>query len=118
MPYLSNAATIGTLGSIARLAATGSEVVFDYQVPEEVLSREDARMVKKLKRKTARRGEPLLGEFDPTELEGALRSIGLEVIENLSGAEQEKRYFANRHDGMRPMSASFFAHARVSPRAA
>ena len=117
-PDLSNAVTLGTLGSIARLAATGSEVVFDYGVPEEVLSREDARMVKKLKRMTARRGEPLVGEFDPTELEAALRSIGLEVIENLSGAEQEKRYFANRHDGMRPTASSFFAHARVSQSAA
>jgi O-methyltransferase involved in polyketide biosynthesis len=106
------------LGSIARLAATGSEVVFDYLVPEEVLSRENARMVKKLMRMVAQRGEPMVGEFDPTELEGALRSIGLEVIDNLSGAEQEKRYFANRHDGMRPTAGSFFAHARVSQSAA
>ena len=102
------------LASIARLAATGSEVVFDYLVPAEVLSSPDKRILEKLKRFTARRGEPLVGEFHPAEMEMVLGSIGLELIENLSGAEQEKRYFANRDDGLRPMAASFFGHARVS----
>jgi len=115
--YLSNAATIGTLRSITGLAATGSEVVFDYLVPEEVLSREDARLVERMKRYAARRGEPMVGEFHPTELQGALRSIGLELIENLSGAELEKRYFANRHDGMR-LTPFAFAHARIAQSAA
>ncbi len=115
--YLSNAATISTLGSIAGLAATGSEVVFDYLVSEHVLSREDARIVRKLKRLTARLGEPLVGEFHSTELEGTFRSIGLELIENLPGAELEERYFANRHEGVR-LTPFSFAHGRVSYRAA
>ena len=117
-PYLTNAATMSTLASIAESAATGSDVVFDYLVPEAVLSREEARIVERLKRFTARRGEPLVGEFDPIELKEVLRSIGLELLENLSGAEQEKRYFANRKDGMKPTSASYFAHTRVASRAA
>jgi methyltransferase (TIGR00027 family) len=114
VPYLSNSATCDTLASIARLAATGSEVVFDYMVPEELLSGPDKQVVNTLKRFTARRGEPLLGVFDPDQLELVLRSVGLRLVENLSATQQEKRYFANRQDGLRPMQASYFAHARVS----
>lgn len=112
--YLTNSATVNTLASITRIAEPGSEIVFDYLVPEEILSREDAQFVRKLKRFTARRGERLIGEFHPEGLEKVLRSVGLEPVENLSAAEQEKRYFTNRKDGMRPTPGSFFAHARVS----
>ena len=70
--------------------------------------------MEKLKRFTARRGEPLIGEFHPDELGVVLESVGLDLIENLSGAEQEQRYFVGRDDGLRPMPASFFAHAGVS----
>jgi methyltransferase (TIGR00027 family) len=112
-PYLTNSATLDTLASIVRIGAPGSEVVFDYLVPDEVLSSSDRRVVAKLKRFTARRGEPLVGELHPAELEKVLASIGLELVENLSGPEQEKRYFANRDDGLRPWAASWFAHARV-----
>lgn len=113
-PYLSTSATLDTLASIARSSAPESEVIFDYLVPEEILSDAEKRTVRKLKRFTARRGEPLIGEFHPAHLGKQLESIGLELIENVSGAEQEKRYFAHRRDGLRPMGASYFAHARVS----
>ena len=116
--YLTIAATLSTLASIAEFAATGSEVVFDYLIPEAALSSKEAQVIGRLKRFTARRGEPLIGEFDPNELKEVLRTIGLELIENLSGAEQEKRYFANRTDGMRPTAASYFAHTRIANRAA
>jgi methyltransferase (TIGR00027 family) len=113
-PYLSNSATRQTLASIGRFAAAGSGVVFDYLVPDELLLEPDKLTVKKLKRFTARRGEPIVGAFRPEELESMLASIGLELVENLAAAEQEQRYFASRRDGLRPMPASFFAHARVS----
>lgn len=117
-PYLSNSATLDTLASIAGFAAPGSEVVFDYLVPEEILTAPERRIVGKLKRFTARRGEPLIGEFHPEQLENQLRTIGLELVANLSGAEQERRYFSGRHDDLRPMASSFFAHARVARDAA
>lgn len=115
-PYLSNSATIDTLASIARFSAKGSEVVFDYMVPEETLTDADKRLMERAKRFTARRGEPFMGVFHPDELAKVLRSIGLELIENLSASEQERRYFSDRYDGLRPMAASSFAHARISER--
>jgi methyltransferase (TIGR00027 family) len=111
--YLSNSATLNTLASIARISTAGSEIVFDYGIPDELLSIQDKQVLEKLKRFTARRGEPLIGNFHPAELEMMIGAIGLELIENVSATDQEKRYFSNRHDGLRPMAASFFAHARV-----
>jgi len=113
-PYLSNSATRKTLASIGRFAATGSGVVFDYLVPDNLLLEPEKLTVEKLKRFTARRGEPLVGAFHPEELEAMLASGGLELVETLTPAQQEQRYFANRRDGLRPMPASFFALARVS----
>lgn len=114
VPYLSNTATTATLRSIARHAAPGSELVFDYLAPVEVFTGSERRVIEKLKRFTARRGEPLIGEFHPDELKATLALVGLELIENFSGVDQEVRYFAGRDDGFRPLPASYFAHARVS----
>jgi hypothetical protein len=75
-------------------------------------------VVEKLKAFTSRRGEPLIGAFHPRALESTLSDLGLELVENLSGVEQERRYFADRDDGLRPLFASRFAHARVLPGAA
>lgn len=69
-------------------------------------------MVEKLKRFTARSGEPLVGALPPERMPEILGEIGFELLENLSAAQQEERYFANRGDVLRPMPASFFAHAR------
>jgi len=114
VPYLSNDAAIATLRSIAGCAAPGSEIVFDYLVPDEVLSDPERRVVEKLRAFTARRGEPLVGAFHPDELGAALGELGLVLVENLSGREQEKRYFAGRDDGLLPLPSGFFAHVRVS----
>jgi len=118
VPYLSNDAAVATLQSIAEFAAPGSEIVFDYVVPNDALCAEDRRAVEKLKAFAARRGEPLVGAFLPDELETILGALGLELIENLSGVEQGRRYFAGRKDGLHPLRSGYFAHARVSSRAA
>ena len=116
VPYLTNAATTATLRSIASYAEPGSEIVFDYLVPDAVLSSSDRRVVQRLRRFTARRAEPLIGEIHPNKLKAMLESIGMELIQNLSGADQEQLYFANRQDGLRPLPSACFTHARVSKR--
>lgn len=113
-PYLTRSATLDTLRSIAGSARPGSEIVFDYLTSEDALTPSERRQVRRLKRFTARRGEPLIGEFRPDEIGPVLRSVGFELIENLSGRAQEQRYFAGRSDGLRPMPDSYFAHAKVS----
>jgi len=113
-PYLSHSATRQTLAAIARFAATGSGLVFDYLIPDTLLLEPDRLTVEKLKRLTQRQGEPLVGALDPRELKEMLASVGFEFVENLTAVQQEQRYFANRRDGLRPGPASCFAHVRVS----
>jgi methyltransferase (TIGR00027 family) len=112
-PYLSNEATLATLSSIAGYAEPGSVVVFDYLVPDEVLCDADRQVVQELRKFTEQRGEPLVGAFHPQELQATLASIGLELVDNFSGEDQAERYFSDRKDNLRPIQASYFAHARV-----
>lgn len=113
--YLSHSATQKTLSAIAGIAATGSEIVFDYGVRGKAISNRDKRVVRKLMRFTARRGEPLIGLFKSEELAGILGRSGFDLVETISPDEQAKRYFLNRQDGLRPLAASCFARARVLP---
>ncbi len=113
-PYLSNTATLSTLAAIASVAAPSSEIVFDYLVPPEQLRGEDRKLVEDLRRFTAKRGEPLVGEFAPEVLRGSLEQVGLRVLEDLSADAQAARYFAGRDDGLRPMAASRLVRAVVT----
>ncbi|GAB5453567.1 MAG: class I SAM-dependent methyltransferase [Halioglobus sp.] len=114
-PYLTNAATLATLRAIAASAAGGSEIVFDYLVPAALVPESERAAMRRLKRFTDRRGEPLIGEFNPSEIEPLLESAGFELIENLDQAEQVKRYFSQRTDGLAPLAAGYLVHARVKP---
>ncbi|NND68468.1 MAG: class I SAM-dependent methyltransferase [Halioglobus sp.] len=113
-PYLSNAATVSTLGTIAQTAAAGSEIVFDFLGEEALLENAThAAMYRKLKAFTARRGEPLIGEFSPGELATILSSLGLSVIEEVDYVEQDTRYFEGRTDDLGAMPGSYLLHARM-----
>ncbi|MEK6806755.1 MAG: class I SAM-dependent methyltransferase [Pseudomonadota bacterium] len=111
--YLTPAATLATLESITTIAAPGSELVFDYSLPRELIPAREQRAGGLLRRYTARQGEPMIGQFVPEQLHGALTRLGFEVVEDLSGAAQAQRYFANRDDGLHPTQASHFLHARL-----
>jgi methyltransferase (TIGR00027 family) len=111
--YLTREAVLGTLRSIASCAAPGSEVVFDYAMSEELLSASARRTRKRIRKFTARRGEPLKATFDPRTLQEEASRLGFEVAEHLSPEEQWKKYFAKRNDGLRPMASSSFLRLRV-----
>jgi methyltransferase (TIGR00027 family) len=112
-PYLSNEATLATLRAIAETAVVGSEIVFDYLVPSSLVPDSEREAMRKLKQFTDRRGEPLIGEFEPVEMEALLDSVGLELVENLSPGEQTQRYLEGRSDGLRPLASGYLVHARV-----
>lgn len=113
-PYLSNTATLGTLATIARTAAAGSEIVFDFLGEESLLEEPThAAMYRKLKAFTARRGEPLIGEFHPHQLAATLDSLGLSILEEMDYQEQNMRYFKNRSDDLGAMPGSYLLHAHI-----
>lgn len=111
--YLTRDAIFRTLASIASFAAARSEIVFDYIIPRESIAAADMPVRDKLDRFTARRGEPLLTSFDPLTFPQEICELGFELLENLSGQEQQARYFQGRKDGMKPSPSSYFAHFRL-----
>lgn len=111
--YLTEAATLSTLRSIASCAAPGSELVFDFCVPGESLGSHDRAELAALKRLAARRGEPFVSSFLPAQLAERISGLGLELIEFASPDILERRYFANRSDGLKPSHFAWLARAKV-----
>ena len=80
VPYLTDAAVFGTLGTIAAIG--GSETVFDYGNPLEQLSDEMAITARARAKKAAEIGEPFLSYFDSVELHRRLTQIGASAIDD------------------------------------
>lgn len=111
--YLTEAATLATLRSIAECAKPGSELVFDFCVPEASLGSHDRRELAALKRLAARRGEPFIASYLPTQWAERISALGFELVENASPDKLERRYFADRSDGFRPSRFAWLAHVKV-----
>ena len=108
--YLSRSAVFKTLTAIKLCAQAGSELVFDYAVPETHYSHKDHETVKNLKRYTNRRGEPILSTFDPDIFPQQVSKNGFVLMENLSPNEQAKRYFNSTDRAQIFMPGSYFVH--------
>ena len=112
--YLTPQATFATLRAIASVTAPGSEIVLDYGLTRELLPARALAAGKRLSRIVSHRQEPFLGRYAPDELHREVKAMGWEVVEDLSGAEQERRYFAGRADGLAPTGGTHFLHLRRS----
>lgn len=111
-PYLSNKATLEALRSMAELAAPGSQLVFDFLAPHaELADVEHRQLLQALKAFTARRGEPIIGEFAAQDLPELLEKTGWSTMEQAGFAEQQCSYFASRSDDAMPMPGSYLVHA-------
>lgn len=111
--FLTRDAVFKTLRSLTSLAAPGSEIIFDYLIPNAFVNPKELKRVNKKRRLAAHLGEPVITFFDPHILVTEMEDLGLELIENLSPDEQKVRYFANRKDNLIPSGTTYFAHFRV-----
>ena len=111
--YLQPETTLYTLRAIAKVAAAGSEVVFDYSIPYHKLSGAERLGSMALSRFTKYMSEPLIGQFEPEQLHAALNEIGFDVLEDLSGAAQNQRYFDARGDDLTTTAATHLIHIRL-----
>ena len=100
VPYLTRNAVLETLAFVAAQPA-GSEVVFDYGRPPASLNWLQRLAFASLASRVAAAGEPFQTFFAPDELVAELRRLGFGHLEDSGMDEMNRRYFANRADGLR-----------------
>jgi O-methyltransferase involved in polyketide biosynthesis len=111
--YLTDEAIFGTLRSIARASAAGSELVLDFASRMEDISPQHRPAVEKLLRYTARRGEPLIGFHEPADFVRRKKGeLGFELVEMVPPEDHESRFLAGSRYGFRTLPCSYFAHFR------
>lgn len=99
-PYLTRDATFATLQQIASLAS-GTEIVFEFNVPDVQLEGEERRYFEACEAIVAARGEPWLSSFEPDDLLALLQEIGFGQCTHVSPDELNARYCSGRLDGLR-----------------
>jgi len=112
LAFLTHAAILRSLESLAAASAPGSEVIFDYQVSHEFLDPQDVPLIQEADEFIAQIGEPKRSWLNPLTFPNEVCALGFDLIENLSPKQLEERYFAGRSDGLRPMPHRYYAHFR------
>jgi methyltransferase (TIGR00027 family) len=97
--YLTAEAFSSTLDFIAARPA-GSGVVFDYAVVRESLRWTERLALAMLEKRVAAAGEPFRTFFLPSSLRQRLVDAGFATIDDVAGDDLNRRYFANRTDGL------------------
>lgn len=101
--YLTETAFDQTLDMVLS-AGRGSEIVFSFVTPDEVLAPDDAALVRAFIAQFAAIGEPWLLRIAPKQLAARLTSKGFSKVFHLTPDLANVRYFQNRRDGL---NASF-----------
>ncbi|QCJ40656.1 class I SAM-dependent methyltransferase [Bacillus sp. S3] len=111
--YLEKVDFFKLLTDISEISLNGSSFVFDYL---DDIAFNDKRASKKLiqmRQITAMSGEAMVTGFDPFELDRELQDCHMLLYENLSPANIEELYFADREDGLHAFDHFHFAHLVV-----
>jgi len=114
-PYLTEDAIISTLREVAALAA-GTEIIFEYEVPDALLDAEGQRLEAATRVFATARNEPWLSVFDPSRLRAQVQALGFVVIEDVGPMEAHARYFAGRRDGLGTLPFARLMKAQVRSR--
>jgi methyltransferase (TIGR00027 family) len=97
--YLTREAVMQTLGFVADSCAAGSEIVFDFSVPDDLLGEVERTLRAERAKQVAKIGEPWISHFEPASLVKELTAIGFSRASSLGAQEANQRYFADREDG-------------------
>jgi methyltransferase (TIGR00027 family) len=101
--YLTRDSVMRTLEHVASFVPPQSEIVFSYVARRSPIAD-----------RTAAMGEPWVTFFEPSSLAAALRRIGFSEVEDLAPEEVNRRYFANRSDGLRVGATGRLIRATVA----
>lgn len=111
--YLPREALFATLRSFAAVAAPGGAIVFDFINKAAFEPGNADAHAKRAREITQRAGEPMQTALDPQTLATELADVGLELVECLSPAEIQTRFFAGRTERYKAPTHTWFAKARV-----
>jgi methyltransferase (TIGR00027 family) len=109
--FLTREANLKTLRAIARTCAPGSELIFTYL--DERIFAEGSESFRQMQASNRASGEPFRSGFDPARLAEDLRSVGLELLVDLSDVQLAERLARDRTNFMKPLEFSRIAQARV-----
>jgi methyltransferase (TIGR00027 family) len=113
--FLTPDAIFSTLRTVAALAP-GTQIVFQYLLPTELVDEENRRILAAVMARAAALGEPLQSFFEPAQLAEQVRKLGFAEVSDLGPDEAQACYFAGRSDGLRPRANSHLMNARLGPR--
>ena len=101
--YLTDSAIKRTLDGIAEIAAPGSELVFDYLLPEAELPESERPTRGSADRYTTRLGERYISFHSFDDLRQLLADAGFEVVRNFDVAAINSELFDSRQDDLTAM---------------
>ena len=111
--YLTRDAVMQTLSHIPRSCVRGTEIVFDFSLPDAALGETERLSRARRAARVAKIGEPWLSHFDAEELATDLRAMGYSQVSHFGAKEANERYFANRSDGFSVRGSARIMTARV-----
>lgn len=113
-PYIPAAAVDAVLAWVARGAAPGSSIVFDYAYREAIEGSGFFYGAAQLRQRVAEAGEPLRFGLERDKIAEFLTERGLELLSDLGPDELERSYLVRRERlAGRPYGFVAIAHARV-----
>ena len=112
--YLAKRDFYQLLSSVAEMSVNGSSFIFDYLDDTAFNDRIASKKITQMRQITAQTGEPIVTGFDPFELDLELQDCNMLLYENLSPANIEEMYFAEREDGLHAFDHFHFAHLVVN----
>ena len=110
--YLTPEAIFSALRIVASLAP-GTEILFQYDLPKELLDGETQQALAVVMAFAAANNEPLITFFEPSRLAAQLRELGFSEVWDFSPEEANALYFAGRTDGLRPPPGAHLMGARI-----
>jgi methyltransferase (TIGR00027 family) len=110
--YLTIEAT-ESLFELVQSLPQGTEIVFEFMVPDDLMPANEAGVIAKMASLTAERGEPWLTRLRPAELESRLTITGFSQVTHLSPQVANQRYFRGRNDDLAAWSAAQMMRAVV-----
>ncbi len=111
--YLTRDEIFDMLRSIAEVASAGSSIIFDYFDSDVFIPGKASPLMQKSLEDARQHGEPVKTGFNPSMLSAELASLGLNLQEDLSPHDIDKRFFEGRTDTYHAYELMHFASVVV-----